>query len=81
MTNMTQRDRELLARLADTRRRIETLDTINYITSPANDIALVDGVSAPTAVSGLAFIYVDSADGDLKIRFGDGTTKTIVTDT
>jgi len=38
-------------------------------------------VAAPTAASGIAFIYVDSADGDLKVRFGDGTTKTIVTDT
>lgn len=45
------------------------------------DIALVDGMTAPTATSGFAKLYVDSADGDLKIRFGDGTTKTIVTDT
>lgn len=43
-------------------------------------LALTDGVTAPTAVSGLAFIYVDTADGDLKVRFGDGVTKTITTD-
>jgi hypothetical protein len=43
-------------------------------------IGLTDGVSEPGAVSGLARIYVDSADGDLKIKFGDGTVKTIVTD-
>jgi hypothetical protein len=42
---------------------------------------LADGVTAPSAVAGRAKIYVDSADGDLKIIFGDGTVKTIVTDT
>ena len=44
-------------------------------------IALVDGITAPSSVSGLARIYVDTSDGDLKIIFGDGTVKTIVTDT
>ncbi len=47
----------------------------------ANALILVDGVTAPAAVTGLALIYIDTADGDLKIRFADGTTKTIVTDT
>ncbi len=46
-------------------------------------IALVvtDGVTAPATLAGFAKIYVDTADGDLKIKFGDGTVKTIVTDT
>lgn len=44
-------------------------------------MTLVDGVAAPSTVSGAAQIYVDNADGDLKIKFGDGTVKTIVTDT
>lgn len=43
--------------------------------------ALVDGITAPSATSGLAKIYVDTADGDLKVIFGDGTIKTIVVDT
>ncbi len=44
--------------------------------------AIKDGKAAPGgAIPGLALIYVDSADGDLKVLFGDGTTKTIVTDT
>jgi hypothetical protein len=44
--------------------------------------ALIDGVTAPAAnITGMAQIYIDSADGDLKIRFSDGTVKTIVTDT
>jgi hypothetical protein len=42
---------------------------------------LVDGITAPGTTAGYAKLYVDTADGDLKIRFGDGTVKTIVTDT
>lgn len=44
-------------------------------------MTLVDGVTAPSTIAGHAVIYVDSADGDLKIKFGDGTVKTIVVDT
>jgi len=44
-------------------------------------LALTDGVAAPTAEAGLAKIYVDSADGDLKVMFGDGVTKVLATDT
>lgn len=43
-------------------------------------MALIDGVTAPDILPGMAWLYVDSADGDLKIKFGDGTVKTIVTD-
>lgn len=41
---------------------------------------LADGVTEPSTSSGYAKIYVDSSDGNLKIKFGDGTVKTIVTD-
>ena len=41
---------------------------------------LTDGVTAPSAIVGLALIYVDTSDGDLKVRFGDGTTQTLATD-
>jgi hypothetical protein len=44
-------------------------------------IAITDGVTAPTTVAGRAFIYVDTADGDLKVKFGDGTVKVIAADT
>lgn len=44
-------------------------------------LSVKDGITAPSTSSGNAIIYVDSADGDLKIKFGDGTVKTIVTDT
>ena len=43
--------------------------------------ALKDGITAPATVTGMAVMYVDSADGDLKIKFSDGTVKTIVVDT
>ena len=42
-------------------------------------IAIVDGMSEPSTHAGKATIFVDT-DGDLKIKFGDGTVKTIVTD-
>ena len=44
-------------------------------------IHIPDGIAAPSTVSGKAIIYVDTADGDLKVKFGDGTVKTIVIDT
>jgi hypothetical protein len=44
-------------------------------------MALPDGVTAPATAAGYAILYVDAADGDLKVKFGDGTTKTIVVDT
>tara|TARA_Y100000310_G_scaffold308970_1_gene352611 strand:- start:495 stop:2168 length:1674 start_codon:yes stop_codon:yes gene_type:complete len=42
---------------------------------------LVDGVTAPATLAGYAKIYVDTADGDLKVKFGDGTVTTIAADT
>lgn len=45
----------------------------------AGAIAITDGMTAPSTVSGYAVIYVDSSTGDLTVKFGDGTTKTIVT--
>lgn len=51
------------------------------IESPQENLMLKDGVTAPSTVSGAAVIYVDTADGDLKVRFSDGTVKTIVIDT
>lgn len=43
-------------------------------------LELDDGITAPTETGGRAYIYIDAADGDLKIRFADGTVKTIITD-
>lgn len=44
-------------------------------------VSIADGMTAPSAQAGQGRIYIDTADGDLKIIFGDGTIKTIVTDT
>jgi hypothetical protein len=44
-------------------------------------IALVDGVPEPDIVAEFAWIYIDEADGDLKIKYSDGTIKTIAVDT
>ena len=44
------------------------------------DIRLSDGIAAPAAAGGYAILYVDSADGDLKVKFSDGTVTTIATD-
>jgi hypothetical protein len=46
----------------------------------AGYISIADGVSAPATLGSYAHIYVDSADGDLKVKFGDGHVATIATD-
>lgn len=47
----------------------------------AGAVAIKDGITAPSTATGFAQLYVDTADGDLKVKFGDGTVKTIVVDT
>jgi hypothetical protein len=42
-------------------------------------IVITDGVTEPSTYNGKASIYVDSADGSLKVKFGDGTVKTLTT--
>jgi hypothetical protein len=49
--------------------------------SHTQGLSLTDGITAPSTIIGQAVIYVDTADGDLKVKFGDGTVKTIVVDT
>ncbi len=53
-------------------------NTVNNIFT--NRVSLIDGVDSPAAVVGFAQLYVDTTDGSLKIIFGDGVIKTIVTD-
>lgn len=47
----------------------------------STQLVLTDGITAPSATVGFAKIYVDTADGDLKVIFGDGVIKTLATDT
>lgn len=65
----------------DTRdvRFYEDIDAIGAINA-GSFFGISDGIAAPDAQSGLAKIYVDIADGDLKVKFGDGIVKTIATD-
>jgi hypothetical protein len=60
--------------------RLQVNGSVKAIYAEMNWLQILDGVAAPATVSGWARIYVDSADGDLKIKFGNGTVKTIVTD-
>lgn len=55
--------------------------TARWSQMAAMKMLLADGIAEPATVAGNAQIYVDTADGDLKIKFGDGTVKTIVIDT
>jgi hypothetical protein len=43
-------------------------------------LIIPDGVAEPATIAGYAQIYVDQADGDLKIKYGDGVVKTIAVD-
>lgn len=43
-------------------------------------IAIQDAIAAPATVTGFAVIYVDSADGDLKVKFADGFVRVIAAD-
>jgi len=63
----------------DLNKRIEALESAEY--NRNNTLYLLDGVSAPSTASGWAIIYVDGSDGDLKVKFGDGTVTVIAADT
>ncbi len=57
------------------------IDANNGDVTAAGVLAGPDGITAPGATVGVFKLYVDSADGDLKVVFGDGTVKTIAVDT
>ena len=79
MTKMEDVFEQLLRQLDSLEKRLEKLETAEY--NRMNTLYLTDGVTAPSTASGWGIIFIDTSDGDLKIEFGDGTTKTIVVDT
>ena len=60
-------------------KKIEALAASEY--NRMNMLYLTDGLTAPSTASGWAIIYVDTADGDLKVKFGDGKVTVIAADT
>jgi hypothetical protein len=64
---------------------VEAGSSLWYVDTNGNTrqftVGVKDGITAPTAIADLALQYVDTADGDLKERFGDATTKVISADT
>jgi hypothetical protein len=64
---------------SDINLRVNSVDYLGLTSTGA--LWLLDGLAAPATVAGKALIYVDTADGDLKVKFGDGTVKTLATDT
>lgn len=63
------------------RRLTLTKDGLLKLFGTVSSLAIVDGIAAPAVIAGYGVIYIDTADGDLKIKYGDGTIKTIVVDT
>jgi len=62
--------------------KADVRDLLNEIASGyLPQLTIFDGITAPSTISGRATIYVDAADGDLKIKYANGTVKTIVVDT
>jgi len=47
---------------------------------PVQRLTLLDGLPAPTATSGKASLFIDSADGSLKVMFASGIVKTLALD-
>jgi hypothetical protein len=78
---MTNQELEFMRQLIDKLNRLE--QRVNQLEGQEGEsiVSLRDGVTAPAASVGTAYIYVDTSDGDLKVRFGDNVTKTIAIDT
>jgi hypothetical protein len=91
MSSGVNRCRVVVQDIADTVTDVYSLITDNsaqvdneflFLRDLTNKLVLKDNATtAPATLTGKAQIYVDSADGDLKVKFSDGTVKTIVVDT
>ena len=79
MTQLETVLEQMLKQIDNLEKRVDDLKSAEY--NRVNVLYLTDGVTAPSTAAGWALLYVDTADGDLKVKFGDGTVKTIATDT
>lgn len=68
-------------------RSIQAQDTVaavqadlDALRDASTQLIITDGITAPGATAGVAKIYVDTADGDLKAVFADGFVRTIGAD-
>jgi hypothetical protein len=57
-----------------------TSSVVQVLIGQDGGIALKDGITAPATRTGFATIYVDTADGDLKVKFADGFVRVIAAD-
>lgn len=58
-------------------------DPVQYVYPNLNlsgALRLRDGMPAPSTLTGYANVYVDTADGDLKVKFADGATRVVCSD-
>lgn len=78
-TSTTDNDLDIINQ--ETNAHIDMQTTGTGVVKCQPPLALVDGITAPSPLSGFGLIFIDAADGDLKIQFPDGTLKLIVTDT
>ena len=75
------RDNDVLAildKLNALQRRVEKLEALE--SGENSYLTLTDGITAPAAVAGQAFLYVNTGNGDLEIVFGDSHTTTVAAD-
>ena len=69
---------QMQRQIDDLEGKIESLEAAEY--NRMNVLYLTDGLTAPSTAAGWALIYVDTADGDLKVKFGNGFVNTIAAD-
>jgi hypothetical protein len=70
---------EMQMQIINLEKRIEDLESAEY--NRYSYVYLKDATDEPSTLSGWGLLFIDNADGDLKIKFGDGTLKTIIADT
>ena len=78
MSQLESMFEDLQSQIDEHEKRIQELEVAEY--NRMNILFLTDGLTAPDAVSDWALIYVDTADGDLKVKFSNGFVAVIAAD-